>query len=260
MTGGTSPRVAGRFVGGAILLGLGVLFLLDNLGVVDAGDVMRFWPLILLALGLTRLIAPGRPEERVGGIVLTVIGGVFLLRALHVPWIRLRTIWPLVLVLLGAGLIWQALRGRRSPFPGLPENAGERPFEGVRAGIAATGGMSGSRDADGSVLKEFALMGGGELVVRSQDFRGGEVTAIMGGFEIDLRQAGIAGESATIEVFTLFGGIELKVPQDWNVVVKGMPVLGMLANSTRSIPDGTRPVKTLVIQGTAVMGGLEVKN
>ena len=101
-TAGTSRRVAGRFVGGMILLWLGVLFLLDNFGVLDARQILRFWPVILLALGLTRLIAPGRTEERVGGIVLTSLGLVFLLRAIDVPWFRLRSIWPVVLVAIDA--------------------------------------------------------------------------------------------------------------------------------------------------------------
>lgn len=259
-----SPRVTGRLVGGGIMLGLGVLFLLDNFGIVDAGDVFHYWPLILLGLGVTRLVAPGRAEDRVGGIVLTLLGGAFLLRALDVPWFRLRTIWPLVLVVLGAGLIWQALRGRKSPFPGLPENdPGETPHLSTTGAVwSTTGGPVGGGGAaqGGSMLKEFALMGGGEVVVRDQDFRGGEVTAVMGGFEVDLRSAGISGDSAKIEVFTVFGGVEFKVPQEWNVVVRGMPILGMFANSTKSLRDGSLPTKTLVIEGTAIMGGVEVKN
>jgi predicted membrane protein len=102
-------------------------------------------------------------------------------------------------------------------------------------------------------------MGGGERVVRSQDFRGGEVTAILGGFEIDLRGAGIAGDSATIEVFALFGGVELRVPEDWDVAVHGTPILGAVINSAKA-GIGTVPTKTLVIRGSAIMGGVEVKN
>jgi len=103
-------------------------------------------------------------------------------------------------------------------------------------------------------------MGGGELVVHSQDFRGGEVSAIMGGFEIDLRGAAISGDSATLEVFTLFGGIELKVPQEWNVVLHGTPILGMFANTAKAMADPSVPRKTLILKGTAIMGGVEVKN
>ncbi len=103
-------------------------------------------------------------------------------------------------------------------------------------------------------------MGGGERVVRSQDFSGGEVTAIMGGFEIDLRAAGMKGDTATVEVFTVFGGVEFKVPPDWNVVANGTPILGMFTDSTRRMADGVKPSKTLILRGTAIMGGVEVKN
>jgi hypothetical protein len=254
-----SPRIAGRLVAGAILLGLGTLFLLDNFGVVDARDVLRYWPAILLALGLTKLLAPGRPEDRTGGIVLTVVGGVFLMRALHVPWFRIRMIWPILLLALGASLIWQAVRGRRGLLPGI-DGIRENARLGAQAGLDAVRGLSADPSEAGSHLKEFALMGGGERIVRSQDFRGGEVTAIMGGFQIDLRGAGIAGDTATVEVFTLFGGVEFKVPQAWNVVMSGTPILGMVSNTTSPIRDETATAKTLVVRGSAIMGGIEVKN
>jgi hypothetical protein len=197
---------------------------------------------------------------------------------MHVPWFRLRLAWPVVLVFLGGLLIWQALRGRgqsgvapqgaggasgehnggglgfSSPGPG------ERAAAGARWGLGATRSWSGQAQERGSVLSEFALMGGGELVVHSQDFRGGEVSAIMGGFEIDLRGAAISGDSATLEVFTLFGGIELKVPQEWNVVLHGTPILGMFANTAKAMADPSVPRKTLILKGTAIMGGVEVKN
>ncbi|MDQ2871130.1 MAG: cell wall-active antibiotics response protein, partial [Acidobacteriota bacterium] len=124
-------------------------------------------------------------------------------------------------------------------------------------------GMRGETIAD-STLNEFALMGGGDRVVRSQDFRGGEVTAIMGGFQIDLRGAAIGGDSAELEVFTLWGGVDLRVPEDWNVVVRGVPVLGVFSSSTRSagsaVSEGRAAGKTLVVKGMSIMGGVEVKN
>lgn len=259
MTAVASPRATGRIVAGVILLGLGALFLLDNFGVLDARDFLRFWPAILLALGLTRLMAPGKPEDRGAGVVLTVLGAVFLLRALHVPWFRLRLLWPVLLLILGASLIWQAIRGRRGLLPGLAD-VREYARMGAAAGLEATRGLSAEPGQEGAVLKEFTFMGGGERIVRSQGFRGGEVTAIMGGFQIDLRAASISGESATVEVFTLFGGVEFKVPQAWNVVVSGTPILGMVSNTTSPIRDESAVAKTLVVRGSAIMGGIEVKN
>lgn len=243
-------------------MALGVLFLLDNFGVLYAGDVFRYWPLLLIGLGLTRLLAPGRREDYVGGVVLLFLGSAFLLRALHVPWFRLRLIWPGLLVVLGATLIWQALRGKRggaaSWFPGHSE---QKEASGAAGGTSSDPGPLGAKQPDSAnVLQEFALMGGGERVVRSQDFAGGEVTAIMGGFEIDLRAAGMTGDTATVEVFTVFGGVEFKVPPDWNVVANGTPILGMFTDSTKRMADGVKPSKTLILRGTAIMGGVEVKN
>jgi predicted membrane protein len=254
-----SPRATGRVVAGVILLALGAIFLLDNFGVIDAGDVFRYWPLILLGLGLTRLISPRRREDRGAGVVLTVLGTIFLARALEVPWFRLRLVWPALLLLLGVWLILEALRGKRGPIPSLSD-VGEYARAGAAAGLEATRGLAAPPGQEGNVMKEFALMGGGDRVVTSQDFRGGEVTAIMGGFQIDLRGAAIAGESATIEIFTLFGGVEIKVPQAWRVVMSGTPILGVFTASTSPIRDESVPVRTLIVRGTAIMGGVEVKN
>ena len=260
MTSGSSPRVTGRILAGVIFIAFGVLFLLDNFGLVDAGDIFRYWPLILIALGLARLFAPSRPEERVGGVVLLFLGSVFLLRAMHVPWIRLRLVWPAFLVVVGAVVIWQALRRREKP-PGEPPGDLKEPgLRGTTAGLAVASHLRDNGGQMGAALHEFALMGGGEGIVRAQDFRGGDVTAIMGGFQIDLRGAGLAGDSATIDVFTLFGGVEFKVPPEWNVVMNGSPILGVFTNSTRPLGGGAAPGKTLIVRGTAIMGGVEVKN
>ncbi len=255
MKRGSSRSLTGRLVAGVILLSFGVLFLLDNFGLVNAGDVFRYWPLILIGLGLTRLLAPGRREDYVGGVVLLFLGSVFLLRALDVSWFRLRSIWPLLLVVLGVGLIWRALSDRRAPAAGLSDGPGNGPLP---EGGAARDSRGDPAEA-GSVLREFTLMGGGEHVIRSQDFRGGEVTAILGFFEIDLRGAAMAGDSATVEVFALFGGVEFKVPEDWDVLLNGTPILGMFSAVRRS-RDGSAPKKKLIIRGTAIMGGVEVKN
>ena len=112
-------------------------------------------------------------------------------------------------------------------------------------------------------MNDFAFLGGGERIVRSPDFRGGEVTAIMGGFTIDLRGAGIVGDEAVLEIFALWGGVELKVPEEWIVSMRGMPILGAFSETqsgtSTPLAPGV-PRKTLVITGTAIMGGVEVKH
>lgn len=250
MSTAASPRVTGRIVAGGILILLGLLFTLDNFGLVQAGDVFHYWPLFIVGFGLLKISQSRAREQRVAGYVITGVGLLLLARTLRLLPFGLRQLWPVVLLAVGALLVWESIRGRGRGRGSRTEDA---------SGIA-------SRDESvaGSTLNEFAFMGGGDRVVRSQDFRGGEVTAIMGGFQIDLRGAAIGGEAAEMEIFTLWGGVDLRVPEDWNVVVRGVPVLGVFSNSTRSAgsaePRGNAPGKSLIVKGMSIMGGVEVKN
>ena len=101
-----------------------------------------------------------------------------------------------------------------------------------------------------------AIMSGSQGNIASPNFIGGDITAVMGGVELDLRNASIETE-AVINVFTFWGGISLKVPNDWSVVNSANAVLGGIDDST--VPNMSAN-KRLIITGTSVMGGVEIKN
>src|SRR6185436_13726953 len=104
-----------------------------------------------------------------------------------------------------------------------------------------------------------AVMSAIERSTSTTDFRGGELTAVMGGIEVDLRQAQIANGEAVIDVFAFWGGIELKVPESWVVVGKVAPLMGGYVDKTRrqAKHDGHQ---RLILRGMAIMGGVEVRN
>ncbi|HYK41745.1 MAG TPA: DUF5668 domain-containing protein [Thermoanaerobaculia bacterium] len=250
-----ASRVTGRIIAGAVLIALGVLFTLDNFGVVEAGDVFRYWPLFLVGFGVLKIAQARYSEQRVGGAVVMAIGVLLLLRTLHIITLHMRQVWPVALLVGGALLIWRSAR-RRDPNAVLASARGRLPHADpiVPNGAEGTGG--------GYLLNEFAFLGGGERIIRASDFRGGEVTAVMGGFEIDLRGAGMAGDEAVLEVFTLWGGVEIRVPEEWIVLIQATPILGGISETTSGpavpgAPPGPR--KRLIIRGTAIMGGVEVK-
>ena len=264
-----SARFTGRMIAGGLLILVGVLFTLDSCGFLDAGHIFEYWPLILVGVGLARLFGATTGSERKSGWLLIAIGGGLLF--LTLDFIEVRRIGPVILLGVGGLLVWQSLR-RRAPAVGEPAAAAGTPVmpdpsavAGSAPGESNLGGLivnstrsRGGPDSDAE-LDEFALMGGGDRVVRSQNFRGGSVTAIMGGFEIDLRGARIAGDSATVDIFTLWGGVEMRVPDDWSVVIQGLPILGAFTNTARGNP-GEAPRKTLIVKGAALMGGVEIKN
>jgi predicted membrane protein len=101
-------------------------------------------------------------------------------------------------------------------------------------------------------------MGGTKTVVTTSDFKGGQATAVMGGCEIDLRHASMPeSRAAVLDTFAFWGGIEIRVPDDWEVVSQGSAALGGFVNNARSLPGSKR---RLVVTGLAIMGGVEVKN
>jgi hypothetical protein len=128
-------------------------------------------------------------------------------------------------------------------------------FRSLGPGRVARPGTADGAGTD-NVVDVVAVLGGFERRVTTPDFRGGEITAILGGCELDLREASIVKE-AVINVFAIWGGINIKVPPDWTVVLNGTPLMGGFSEKTVTPPDAS---KRLVITGYAIMGGVEVRN
>ena len=219
----------GRLLVGLLFIGGGLLFTAANLGFVRVHDVWRYWPLVLVAVGLLRLVS----RNFFAGLVLIGIGGLLLAREFNLLWFRLSMLFPLIFVLIGLNIVAQHWRRQSGTAPG--------------------GG------APGGTLSEWAIFGGGKRRIQSQEFRGGQANAMFGGFEIDLRDAQIAGDSAAIDVFCFCGGGEIRVPESWNVSMKAIAIFGGQDDKTRPPAPGTAH-KELLVTGFILFGGLGVKN
>jgi predicted membrane protein len=230
-------RDRGGLVPGLVLILVGVVFLLDHLGYIRAEEFWKFWPMLLVVVGVVKLFSR---QNRVGGVILILIGAFLQLHKLGYTRLTLWDIWPVILIAAGVTLIFNRFQfPKRTPFKPLT--------------------TSGSSDT----LNEFALFGGVERRINVNNFRGGSISAIFGGVEVDFRSADIEGEEATVQVEALFGGIELTVPDRWIVAYQGQSIFAGYTDETRPpIPDvtGTLPRKKLILQGRAVFGGIVVKN
>jgi predicted membrane protein len=245
MNGAASSRITGRLIVGALLIFFGLLFTLDNFGVVDAGDVLAYWPMILVVVGLLRVAQPRHPGQRVFGFVMVALGLFFQAQELGWTDMRFHDLWPVILVIVGGSLVWRAFERGRGFHEGWAVRA--TPHEGERTTLPHQ--------------SDFAFMGGVHRVVESPDYRGGDATAVMGAVELDLRGATIATPPAVLDVFALWGGVEITVPPEWKVDVRATPILGGIDNKARSglsSAGGTEQV--FVVRGTALMGGVEIKN
>lgn len=228
---GARPRVTPQVLLGILVIAAGVLFTLDNLGVVDADRCLQYWPSALVAVGLLKLWHAREGQGWLGGFVLVLLGSWMLLERLVDIRISLHDLRPLFFVFLGGYMVWRGLGGmRRGPVPD------ER-----------------------SRFSALAIMSGVVRRTNTPHFQGADLTAIMGGCEIDLRQASIApGSEAYVDVFAFWGGIDIKVPDDWLVVNRVVPLMGGVEDKTQSPMPGAP--RTLVLRGVVIMGGVSIKN
>jgi len=89
-------------------------------------------------------------------------------------------------------------------------------------------------------------------------FRSAEAVCVMGGFELDLRDALMGAEgTAQIELFVIMGGLHVLVPQNWTVISNVVPILGGIDDKTRTNSSTTQQ---LILRGTVLMGGVEIGN
>jgi predicted membrane protein len=224
---------APQLVLGLGIILIGILFLLGNMDIIDPHEYLRYWPVIIMIVGIAYLIQCQNGPGRIWGLILTFVGTAMLLDRLYFIHFSLWDYWPLILVIIGIIMIFKSSFFRRGISPPFAE----------------------SKDAN-DYLKAIAVMGGFKRSNNSQNFQGGELTAIMGGLEIDLRDASVKGE-AIIDIFAMMGGVEMRVPEDWLIIIDGFPFMGGFEDKTRPPKDTT---KRLIIKGTAIMGGVEIKN
>jgi predicted membrane protein len=226
---------ATQMIIGLFVIGIGMLFLLDNLGWLDLDFRIHIFPTILIGAGILKVLQTRTQSGIVVGGALIAVGCLFLLKSMGYLDFDWRTLWPVFMIAAGLAVVFKSTTNRSQ------QTQGDDLLV---------------KDGADSVINATAIMGAYKRRITTPDFRGGEITAIMGGCDLDLRQSSINGD-AVLNVYALFGGITIKVPIDWTVVLEGTPIMGGFEEKT--VPP-TAPGKRLILRGYVIMGGLEVRN
>ena len=205
---------------GAVIVIVGLVILLDNLGIVQVHDMWRFWPLIMIGIGVAKVMERRGPAAQVWGGLVAVIGIAFLLDNLHIRFFYFDVsdiIWPVAIIGFGVFLLLKAMDRRKS-----------------------TGDIAPDVHGHDTNLGAWAIFSSVKRKVDAQDFKGGEAMAIFGEVKVDLRKAGLAGDRAVIDVNALFGGVDIRVPENWSVVMKGTGDLRRVRRQIASSAPGAR--------------------
>lgn len=221
---------------GLVLIAWGGLLLLRELGVLDPTlRAIDFWPVVIIGLGLS-IAAAGR--RRLGsvliGLAVALLGAGMLAQRLGYA-VGAARLWPVLLIAAGIGVIWNGFTRRRGP-------------------------RVANEQVSADELQRSVTMGGLALVVDSQRFRGGALSVTMGEIKADLRRAAIEGEEAALDLSLTMGGVELRVPGNWQVVNDVSPFMGVVEDRTEPRPDAAGVQRRLVLRGNITMGAVTITN
>ena len=229
--------LSGRLLTGGLVILIGVLLLLSTTGIAETDTLWDWVPALFVLLGVWAIL---RSDFRnlTGPVMVVAIAGTFLLRNLGlVSDAAIGTWWPLFLVLFGVLIVVNRSRRQRRL-------------------------QHASVDADGE-LTAVGVFGGGDRRLSTDAFTGAEIVAVFGGVDLDLRDVSIPTPPAVVETVCLFGGSEIRVPEDWEV---RLDVLALFGDASDSRPRRAKSADEadetgepdLVVTGLVLFGGVEV--
>jgi predicted membrane protein len=224
-----------RAIIGVILVVVGVFLVLRNTGFFPGfiDHVIFSWPMLLVTIGL--VITIGSSGGKTSGIIVMAVGAFFLIPHIFRETFDVDMFWPSVFIIIGVIFIFSKRKGWSS--------------------------ISSTPQVGDDYIDYVHVFSGGERQIVSDNFRGGKLTAVFGGSEIDLTKAKLAPGVSELEIACVFGGTTIIVPDDWNVKIEVVPVLGGFGDSRKLNPGRViDTTKQLVIKGAVVFGGGEVKS
>jgi predicted membrane protein len=224
-----------RAIVGVVLVLVGLFLVLRNTGVLPnhIEHIIFSWPMLLVTIGL--IITIGSSGGKTSGVIVMAVGGFFLIPHIFRETFDVNMFWPSVFIIIGIIFIFTKRKGWNS--------------------------VSTAPQTGDDFIDYVHVFSGGERQIVSDNFRGGKVTAVFGGSEIDLTKAKLAPGVSEIELACVFGGTTIIVPDDWNIKVEVVPVLGGFGDSRKLNPGrSVDTTRQLIIKGAVVFGGGEIKS
>ena len=203
------------------------------------------WQMLLIALGF--FIGVRHKFRNNVWFVLIIIGGIFLIRDFFPDVILPQFLWPLALITIG---VFFVMRPKRKHYSG---------GHGLNLSTSTEGDPEAEQFSSEDLIDSTSVFGGIKKTILSKNFKGGDVTNILGGCELNLSQADIQGV-ARLDVTQIFGGTKIVIPSDWEVKTEMAAIFGGIEDKrppSHVIPNVN---KKLIIEGTSIFGGIEIRN
>lgn len=227
-----------KYILGILVIAAGLLLLVGKLPFFPDRifHILFSFPMLITAIGAAIYFGGG---NRTPGVILMVIGITLMLpRIINPELSSMHFFWPVVLIGIGVLLLYKRIPRRPSR------------HTGTHAPNFQTG--------DGYIQEEHIFSGGKQRIVH-QEFKGGQINVVFGGSEIDLTQSTLGEGVNELEVNAIFGGVTIIVPADWKVQLKMTSIMGGFTDKRFYVKETGDPSRTLVIKGSTIFGGGELK-
>ena len=233
---------------GLIVIKIGVLLYLFNAGILATvyKPIIFSWQALLAAIGCIMLVDK---RSWAGGAILILVGAIFLLPKLDIPGLRFTQGygWALIFIIMGFLILCKAIFGRKCCHT-----------HHVNGHVDHHAGPRWAKDEAGYIERNY-VFGGGKEKIDVPDFKGGEINCVFGGLDLDLSDAQLAEGTHTLEINTVFGGVNIYVPTHWRVEIRQTRVMGSFEDRRNKSYFDVEENKTLIIIISAVFGGGEIR-
>ncbi len=240
----------GKLIFGSVLMLVGLLFLGFNFGIIPQKLrwIIFSWQMLLILIGLVQLTK----KNVFSGLTLLIIGSFFLMPRLITTFPDVFPVlnpdfasvfWPVLLIAAGLLIVSQRLlcpkkhchhdRHHRKNYRKVTQSDSE--------------------------FEKNTIFGKSEYIVLDPEFKGAELNAIFGEIKFDLRKTTLPEGDTHLDVNSVFGGIVVFVPQDWNIEIQIDPVFGGYKDYRMPV-ESPDPKRRLIITGACVFGGAEINN
>ncbi len=262
------PHGKGKIAVGVIILAVGCILLANELG-ADMPDWLLTWPMILIGVGIANGIK--HQFRNSTWLIFVLIGGVFLLEKINPELSVAHYTWPVVLIGVGIWFIFgKGFRHNESCFRGRRRRRWGEEYDYYQT--SANAGQTEVPKNDEPVdedkryhttgdefLDSVSVFGSTKKNILSKNFKGGDIVTIMGGAEINLTHSDIGG-MVVLDVTQVFGGTKIIVPPTWDVTSEMAAIFGGIEDKRSLIQVLPDRSKVLLIKGTSIFGGIEIKN
>lgn len=230
--------------GGIVLIIIGILFLLHRIPQTSALFPHWFfsWPVLLIAIGI--FVGIKNKFKSFGWIIPILIGGYALLYEHNLISLNLRP-YALPIGLIVVGICAILKRNRKSYLRKFYEEQKFTDTDNI--------------DPSDNNINISSIFGSVEKNIFTKDFKGGTITSVFGGSQINLTQSDIQG-IAVIDVSIIFGGVDIVIPANWTLKNEISVVFGGIEDGRTTAPNLADSGKTLILKGNILFGGIEIKS